>query len=106
MPLEALEDPRVTKDFLEWRDNLAAKQRMGKQADYAWFMLMRVISFARGRGLTTYRVPERVERLYHADRSDKISEAEHIAAFMKVAPETLQRALVLAMDTGQRQGDL
>jgi integrase len=106
LPLVALEDLRITKDFLEWRDKLAAKQRMGKQADYAWFMLMRLISFARGRGLTTYRVPERIERLYHADRSDKIWEAEQIAAFAGVAPETLQRALVLAMDTGQRQGDL
>src|SRR5262249_659576 len=48
MPLAALEDPRVTKDFLEWRDKLAAGQRMGKQADYAFFMLMRIISFARG----------------------------------------------------------
>ena len=106
LPLAALEDIRITKDFLEWRDRLAAKQRMGKQADYAWFMLMRIISFARGRGLTTYRVPERVERLYHADRSDRIWEVEHIAAFAGVAPETLQQALVLAMDTGQRQGDL
>jgi hypothetical protein len=66
LPLAALEDPRITKDFLEWRDKLAARQKMGKQADYAWFMLQRLISFARGRGLTTYRVPERVERLYHA----------------------------------------
>lgn len=106
LPLAALGDPRITKDFLEWRDRLAAKQSMGKQADYAWFMLQRLISFARGRGLTTYRVPERAERLYHADRSDKIWEAEHIAAFMNVAPETLQQAMVLAMDTGQRQNDL
>ena len=30
----------------------------------------------------------------------------HIAAFMAVASEPLQRALVLALETGQRQGDL
>jgi integrase len=106
LPLEALEDPRVTKDFLEWRDKLAARQRQGKQADYAWFMLMRLISFARGRGLTTYRVPERVARLYHADRSDKIWGTDQIAMFMAVAPLPLQRAMVMALETGQRQGDL
>src|SRR5262249_4000376 len=77
-----------------------------RQADYAWTVLMRVISWARDRGLTTYRPPNRVERLYHADRADMIWTEEHISAFMSVAPETLQRALVLALETGQRQGDL
>jgi integrase len=103
LPLAALDDPRVTKDLLDWRDSLASSPR---QADYAWTVLMRIISWARGRGLTTYRPPERVERLYHADRADKIWSEEHVAAFMAVAPETLQRALVMALETGQRQGDL
>ena len=31
---------------------------------------------------------------------------QHLAAFMAVASEPLQRALVLALETGQRQGDL
>lgn len=103
LPLAALDDPRVTKDLLDWRDGMRSSPR---QADYAWTVLMRVISWARGRGLTTYRPPERVERLYHADRADKIWTEEHVAAFMAAAPETLQRALVLALETGQRQGDL
>ncbi|MEG6508603.1 tyrosine-type recombinase/integrase [Methyloligella sp. 2.7D] len=103
LPLAALDDPRVTRDLLEWRDSMAASPR---QADYAWTVLMRVISWARGRGFTTYRPPERVERLYHADRSDKIWREEDIAAFFAVASQPLQRALVLALETGQRQGDL
>jgi integrase len=49
--------------------------------------------------------PAGVERLYHADRSEIWSEPQ-IAAFMGVASEPLQRALVLALETGQRQGDL
>jgi integrase len=69
-------------------------------------VLMRLLSWARARGLTLYRPPERVERLYHADRSEKIWSEQHIAAFMAVASEPLQRALVLALETGQRQGDL
>lgn len=103
LPIAALDDPRVTKDFLEWRDGLVGSPR---QADYAWMVLMRLLSWARSRGLTRYRPPDRIERLYHADRSDKIWLDEHVAAFMAVASEPLQRALVVGHETGQRQGDL
>jgi integrase len=67
---------------------------------------MRLCSWARARGLTLYRPPERVDRLYHADRSEKIWEETHIATFMAAASQPLQRALVLALETGQRQADL
>jgi integrase len=77
-----------------------------KQADYAWTVLMRIIGWARGRAMTTYRPPERVERLYYSDRSDLIWEDHHIAAFNAVAPEHLQWALTLAAETGLRQGDI
>ena len=103
LPLAALDDARVSRDFLDWRDSMAHTPR---QADYAWMVLMRLLSWARARGLTLYRPPERIDRLYHADRSEKIWSEQHIAAFMGVASEPLQRALVLALETGQRQGDL
>ena len=103
LPIAALEDARVTREFLEWRDGMAGSPR---QADYAWTILMRLCSWARARGLTLYRPPERVERLYHADRSEKIWEETHLAAFLAVASDPLQRALVIALETGQRQGDL
>jgi integrase len=103
LPLAALDDARVTRDFLDWRDGMAHSPR---QADYGWMVLMRLLSWARARGLTLYRPPERVERLYHVDRSEMIWGDQHIAAFMGVASEPLQRALVLALETGQRQGDL
>lgn len=104
LPLAALDDARITRDFLKWRDGMAASS--ASEADNAWKTLMRVLSWARGSGLLNYRPPERVGRLYHADRADKIWQEEHVAAFMAVAPEPLQRALVLALETGQRQGDL
>jgi integrase len=103
MPLDALEDPRVTRDFTEWRDGLPGGLR---QQDYGWMVLMRLLSWGRREGFTTYRPPERMERLYNADRAEKIWEEGHIAAFMAVAARPLQRALVLALETGQRQGDL
>jgi integrase len=102
LPLDALEDVRVTRDFLEWRDAMASP----KQADYHFSTLMRLLSWARGRGLTSYRPPERVPHLYQSDRSEMIWEDTQIAAFMAAASEPLQRALVLALETGQRQGDL
>ncbi len=103
MPLDLLEDPRVTRDFLDWRDSLASAPR---QADYAWTVLMRVISWGRDRGLTAYRPPTRIDRLHHSDRSEKIWEPDQIAAFMAVASKPLQQALVLALETGQRQSDV
>jgi integrase len=103
LPLTALEDARVTRDFLDWRNSMAHSPR---QADYGWMVLMRLLSWARAGGETLYRPPERVERLYHADRSEKIWSEQAIAAFMGVASEPLQRALLLALETGQRQADL
>jgi integrase len=103
MPIAALNDPRVTNDLLNWRDSMASSPR---QADYAWTVLMRIVAWARGRALTTYRPPERVERLYYGDRADLIWEDHHIAAFNTVAPKHLQWALTLAAETGLRQGDI
>ena len=54
---------------------------------------MRIIAWARGRTLTAYRPPERIERLYYSDRSDLIWEDHHIVRFMAVAPKPLQRGI-------------
>ena len=103
LPIEALEDKRVSQDLLAWRDSMAATPC---QADYAWRVLKLIISWARGRGFTAYRPPERVKPLYYGDRSDVIWEDQHIAWFIAVAPEPLKNALTMAAETGLRQGDL
>jgi integrase len=103
LPLAALDDPRVTKDLLDWRNQLAGSSR--RQADYAWAVLMRLISFARGRGMTTYRLPEQVKRFYQSDRSENIWSDEDVAAVDRVASDELRLAM-LALETGQREGDL
>jgi integrase len=102
LPLAALEDPKVTKEFLRWRDRIGGR----KQADYAFTVLMLVLAHGRKVGMTGYRPPGRIEKLYHADRSNKIWEDHNVAAFMAVAAEQLQWALIFAAETGQRQGDL
>lgn len=45
-------------------------------------------------------------KFYEADRAEKIWESADIAAFLESASVPLQRALMLALWTGQRQGDL
>jgi integrase len=103
LPLDALDDPRVTREFFEWRDGMASSPR---QADYGWTVLMRLMSWGRGRGLTAYRPPERITRLYRAGRSERTWSEAEIDAFMGVASVPLQCALILALESGQRQGDL
>lgn len=103
MPLAALEDRRVRGEFKAWRDRYANTPR---KADYAWTTLSRVLSFSKDRGLIAHNPCEGGGRLYEANRTDKIWRDEDVAAFLKVASRELALALVLAIWTGQRQGDL
>ena len=102
LPLAALNDPKVTKEFLAWRDGMSS----ARQADYAWTVLMIVIAWGRSIGRYQLSSARSHHKLYEADRSDKIWEAHHIDAFMAVSPEPLKWALIFAAETAQRQGDL
>ena len=103
MPLAALADPQVRGEFKEWRDRMASTPR---KADYAWTTLARVLSVARDRGRIAVNPCERGGRLYRAERSDKIWTEADIGRLMAVAGRSLTDALMLALWTGQRQGDL
>lgn len=103
MPLAALAEPEVRGEFKAWRDTMAETPR---KADYAWTVLARVLSVAKDRGRIRTNPCERGGRLYEADRSEKIWMADDIRAFSAVASEPLQMAMLLALWTGQRQGDL
>jgi integrase len=103
-PLAALADRRTRGEFLAWRDRLAV--RSPRQADYAYTVLARVLSWAFDRGLVPLNPCEKAGRLYRGNRADKVwSEADE-AAFIANASQPLQLALLLALWTGQRQGDL
>jgi integrase len=103
-PLKALADPRTRGIFMDWRDELALKSV--RQADYAWTVLARVLSWAKDRGKITVNPCERGGRLYHGTRADFVWSTEDEAAFLERAPEHLHLPLLLALWTGQRQGDL
>src|SRR4030081_2988595 len=103
MPLAALADRRVRGEFKAWRDSFAATPR---KADYARTTLARIMSFAKDRGMITANPCEKSGRLYAADRSDKIWGETEIAALLAAASDEIKSALVLALWTGQRQGEL
>ena len=103
-PLSGLTDRRTRAIFSEWRDRLAVKSR--RQADYAWTVLARVLSWSKDRGKITINPCERGGRIYHGSRAESIWSAEEETAFLKSAPAHLHLALTLALWTGQRQGDL
>jgi integrase len=103
-PIKALDDPRSRAVFLEWRDQLA--QTSLRQADYAYSTLARILSWAHDRGLIGKNPCAKGRKLYHGTRINKIWEDEDIARFLRTAPPNLRLAMLLAINTGQRQGDL
>ncbi|MCM5552422.1 tyrosine-type recombinase/integrase [Pleomorphomonas sp. NRK KF1] len=103
-PTSALPDRRTRAILLGWRDELAQKSR--RQADYTWSILARMLSWAEGRGLIAVNPCSKAGRLYRADRNDKVWTDDDEAMFLKHAPAHLHLPLMLALWTGQRQGDL
>jgi integrase len=103
-PLSAMADKRTRGIFKAWRERLAIASR--RQADYAWTVLARVLSFGMDRGLVAANPCARGGRLYRGSRAEKIWTADDEAAFLQRAPSHLHLALTLALWSGQRQGDL
>lgn len=103
MPLQVVEDRRVRGDFRKWRDKFVATPR---KADYAWTTLSRLMTFAIDRGHISVNPCTGAGRLYEADRADKIWGPAELRALLEAASAPLQQALMLALWTGQRQGDL
>ena len=105
MPIAVLEDPRVRGDFLDWHEEVA-KESGAREADNRLAVVSAMLTWAVRRARIFHNHVKGFERLHEVDRSDKLWLLEHIDAFMKVAPIEMQRALILALHTGQRQGDL
>ncbi len=105
MPLAALDDPRVRQDFMTWRAAVL-KGSGEREADNRLGVVSAMLTWGRANGHLNANHLAGFRRLYHNDRSDLIWLPEHVGAFMAAAPVELQRALILALHTGQRQGDL
>jgi integrase len=103
LPIAALADRRVRGEFKSWRDRYANTPR---KADFAWSVLARIMSFAKDRGIITANPCEKGGRLYVADRRDKVWSEQDIGALLAIGSSEIQLAVMLAIWTGQRQGDL
>jgi integrase len=103
-PLKALDARETRGVFMDWRDKLALKSQ--RQADYAWTVLALILSWAKNRGRIAVNPCEKGGRIYHGTRVDCVWTLEDEAAFLKHAPAHLHLPLLLALWTGQRQGDL
>ena len=103
-PIKALDDPRATSVFLEWRDQLA--QTSLRQADYAYSTLSRILSWAQKRRLIAENPCAKGGKLYHGTRVHKVWDDEDVGRFLRTAPPYVRLAMLLAINTGQRQGDL
>lgn len=103
IPLFALENIKTRGKLKKWRDGMADRPRV---ADYAWSVLARVLSYAKDNGQISVNIAERGGRLYRSDRTEAIWDADAIRAVLATASRPIQVALMLALWTGQRQGDL
>lgn len=99
-----MSDRRTRGIFMEWRDERAKSSR--RQADYGWQVLARILSWAHGRGLVSANPCEKGGRLYRGSRAENVWTDAEEQAFLRSAPAHLHLPLILALWTGQRQGDL
>jgi integrase len=102
--LAALTDRRSRGLFMAWRDELALRSR--RQADDAWTVLARLLSWLKIAGLWQRIRALEVAGLYRGSRADRVWTADDEANFLAKAPAHLHLPLMLAIWTGQRQGDL
>lgn len=104
MPVAALGSPKVIGKFIDYQEEIGLERP--READNRLTILSAVFSYSKGKGRIARNPLERFERLYDGDRSEIIWTEVDITKFMKDAPVELQRAMILAIHTGQRYGDL
>lgn len=90
--------------FVEWRDELAANHP--RKADLYMSVLKRVLWFGTDREWINKNPLLNVGKINDETRRDLVWSDAQINAFKASASEPLVRALMLALWTGQRQGDL
>lgn len=103
-PVAGLSEVKVRGEFMAWRDKLARQSR--RQADYAYTVLALILAWAYNRGMVPANPCERGGKVYRSARVESVWTPDQEKAFMEQAPAHLRLAFMLALWTGQRQGDL
>lgn len=103
-PVRELSRKGVRRMLLQWRDEMA--EETPRMADLTISVFQKILSFAVDREFIDSHPLERVSKVTDNSRRDIIWTPDQIAQFRSRAPEHMVRAMMLAMWTGQRQGDL
>ena len=104
VPIDLLVAKGFRRDVLRWRDDLGREAPRAANAKVT--ILCTILNWAERRGEIDGNSLKDVSRTYKANRADIIWEASDIAAFNEKAMPALQKAVLLASETGQRSGDL
>lgn len=102
-PLTAFDDKTAAQRIFAWRDRRAASPR---RADYGVQVLKALLGWAAGRGLVERNRAAGIPPLYRSDRRYKVWKPDDVDRFIAAAPPGLGLAMILALETGQRQSDL
>ncbi len=103
LSLRAMAAREIAAHIYAFRDERAGSPR---RADYSIQVLKALLSWGVKRGHLEHNRAAGVERIYRSHRSGITWTQAQIDAFMGAASEPLQRAMILALETGQRQSDL
>lgn len=104
LPLHTLKTREARRYLFDWREEIG--KRSLRQADYAWTVLALVLSWGKEAGHVDHNPCEKGRRFYQGTRVDKIWTVAIEEDFYQRGPQHLSEALLLAIWTGQREGDL
>jgi integrase len=103
LSLKAMSSDLVARHIIEWRDTATESSR---QRDYLIQVLSLLLNWGVRERLLEKNQAALIDRQYSGDRRDKIWSTKQQEAFLVAAPDEVRWAFVLAVETGQRQGDL
>jgi len=104
LPMKAVNERGARRLFLDWRDKIA--ETHPRKADLYMAVLRRILAYAVNIEMIDRHPLIDVEKVSNESRRDLIWTDDEVAAFNAKASEPLRRAMMLAIWTGQRQGDL
>ena len=82
MPIVALDDPRVKKEFLDWRESVARESGY-REANHRLSAISAMLTWAVDRGRLTINHVKGFRRVYHSDRSEIIWLPEHVRGYTR-----------------------
>ena len=104
MPIKALENLKVRGEFIDYQEKTSLLTP--READNRLSVMSAVFSYSFDKGRLSRNPIASFSRLHKSDRADIIWTETDVTRFMKNASIGLQRAMILALHTGQRYGDL